>query len=103
MKTTQRKITPTVFVVPLTALLAACGAEAPSASTAAAPPAPAPAAAPADTVSSLMQDHKRLKSLSQHCKLNSHSLDDVLCNRVAEANNRLFFNKGLPEDEAKKP
>jgi hypothetical protein len=48
------------------------------------------------TVEELAANPERLKELRQQCKTDRPTLGDVLCNRVAEATSRRFFNNGKP-------
>jgi len=51
---------------------------------------------PTPTVEALASNPERLKELRQQCKTDRARLGDELCNRVAEATNRRFFNNGKP-------
>ncbi|MBN5182478.1 EexN family lipoprotein [Serratia marcescens] len=47
------------------------------------------------SVEMLAADPKRLKQLRQQCKIDRAKLDDVLCNRVAEATRKRFYGEGV--------
>lgn len=64
-------------VVSATLLLSACGKPQPT-----------------DTLESLIADPERLKLLREECKTERTRLGDELCDRVAEATNRRFFEDG---------
>lgn len=66
----------------LIALLAACGKS------------EAPAMAELPTVEALAASPERLKELRQQCKLERAKLGDDLCNRVAEATRKRFYDDG---------
>lgn len=66
----------------LVAVLTACG------------PTEAPQQANVPTVDELAADAARLKELRQQCKTDRATLDDVLCNRVAEATRKRFYGDG---------
>jgi hypothetical protein len=51
---------------------------------------------PVPTVDELAANPERLKDLRQQCKTDRARLGDTLCNRVAEATGRRFFNNGKP-------
>lgn len=69
------------FPFMLAVLLAACG--------------PAETPKPAvPTIEELAADTVRLKELRQQCKTDRSTLDDVLCNRVAEATRKRFYGDG---------
>lgn len=46
------------------------------------------------TVDELAANPERLKELRRQCKTERPLMDDVLCNRVAEATNKRFFGDG---------
>ncbi|TKR54279.1 entry exclusion lipoprotein TrbK [Allopusillimonas ginsengisoli] len=46
------------------------------------------------TVEELAVSSKRLKELRQQCKIDRAKLGDVLCNRVAEATRKRFYDDG---------
>ena len=46
------------------------------------------------TVEELAANPERLKELRQQCKTDRTKLDDVLCNRVAEATRKRFYGDG---------
>ncbi|CUI37382.1 EexN family lipoprotein [Achromobacter xylosoxidans] len=46
------------------------------------------------TVEELASDAERLKELRQQCRLERAKLGDELCNRVAEATRKRFYNDG---------
>lgn len=76
----------------LTVLLVACGKQ----------EAPTPAVVP--SVEELAADPVRLKALRQRCKTDRPTMDDVLCNRVAEATSRRFLGDGkVPYTPPKEP
>jgi hypothetical protein len=52
--------------------------------------------APVPTVEELAANPERLKELREQCKTDRPRMGDVLCNRVAEATGRRFFNNGQP-------
>ncbi|MDR0780586.1 MAG: EexN family lipoprotein [Pseudomonadales bacterium] len=51
---------------------------------------------PIPTVDELAANPERLKELREQCKTDRPRMGDVLCNRVAEATGRRFFNNGQP-------
>jgi uncharacterized lipoprotein YmbA len=51
---------------------------------------------PPPTVEALASNPEKLKELREQCKTDRAKLGDELCNRVAEATNRRFFNNGKP-------
>jgi hypothetical protein len=53
-------------------------------------------AEPPPTVEALASNPEKLKELREQCRLDRAKLGDELCNRVAEATNRRFFNNGKP-------
>ena len=53
-----------------------------------------PKSANLPTVDELAADPARLKELRQQCKTDRANLDDVLCNRVAEATRKRFYGDG---------
>lgn len=63
----------------LVALLTACGQSAPT-----------------ETVESLVANPERLKELRTQCKADRATLDDALCNAVAEATHKRFIGNGTP-------
>jgi hypothetical protein len=76
----MKRMIPLMLVVALTA----CG------------PSEAPKQANVPTVEELAANPERLKELRQQCKTDRPTMGDVLCNRVAEATGRRFFNNGKP-------
>ncbi|WP_442975400.1 EexN family lipoprotein [Salmonella enterica] len=51
---------------------------------------------PVDTVEDLMADPARLSALRVQCRLDRAKTGELLCNRVAEAINRIFRGNGTP-------
>jgi hypothetical protein len=51
---------------------------------------------PPPTVEALASNPEKLKELREQCRIDRAKLGDELCNRVAEATNRRFFNNGKP-------
>lgn len=49
---------------------------------------------PTETVESLMANPDRLKQLREHCRTERKKLGDEMCERVAEATKRRFFDDG---------
>lgn len=66
----------------LAAMLTACG------------PSEVPKQTNVPTVEELAAEPERLKELRRQCKTERPTMDDVLCNRVAEATNKRFFGDG---------
>ncbi|WP_100632593.1 EexN family lipoprotein [Pseudomonas qingdaonensis] len=66
----------------LVAALTACG------------PSETPKQTSVPTVEELAADPLRLKELRQQCKTDRAKLGDVLCNRVAEATRKRFYDDG---------
>lgn len=72
-----KNLTATLVVASAALLLSACGKPQPT-----------------DTLESLMADPERLKLLREQCKTERAKVDDILCDRVAEATKRRFFGDG---------
>jgi len=67
-------------------------------------PSKAPQEANMPTVEELASDPAQLQELRQQCKTDRPNLDDVLCNRVAEATRRRFYGDGTtPYTPSKNP
>lgn len=78
-----------VVLFSLAAMLTACGPTTPTTT---------------ETVESLVANPERLKELRERCKLDWAIVGDALCNRVGEANRRLFFGDyKVPYTPSKEP